>query len=525
MHWWIFYFLPVRELFIIYIHVLDLSWPHIDKTLVDLDGDKPVSINAGIDLSDFPVKMISINDILRIVNRAGPTGWMTKQDWSDAYKHVHVCPSDLSLQAISMGGKIFIERGLTFGCSSSPHLYDIYATLLKHLSILQSGANGDNLAKQLDDLIMVDTKDEVCRWRQTYRDLATRVGVKLAPEMDDKAISCAQEGTLLGVHFDLPNWRWSLSERKVSVILELLFKIVVDGNITAGELSSLAGKLTHYYPLFVPGKWERSFILHAVNNDVKKSTQVSLDKNIVSQSGWWIRRLSAASECSTIPLPFPCFPSHSWSLYPDASGGGHFEGCRGIGGVVWDVSPKIFTMIPYGDMIRYNAANRVGVKLASKLTFLEACAGLLLLCSDPDTLRNRSLVIRTDNMGLVWCWKKGNSKCLYTYTVCHAMDTVARSMGVKLDVQKVARCSNRGSVTADLLSKGMIQEAWEVMEDCRAEPGYVPLTLVSWMEDPVPCRTLGGAIVKELATRFDVLDMEAEWNDELDLLCKIRKFY
>ena len=74
---------------------MDLSWPY--ATYVDLFGDIPISVNAGIDMSQYPTVMTSIEKVLERINAVGPSAYLVKQDWSDAYKHIHVPPGQLIL--------------------------------------------------------------------------------------------------------------------------------------------------------------------------------------------------------------------------------------------------------------------------------------------------------------------------------------------------------------------------------------------------------------------------------------------
>ena len=92
---------------------MDLSWPYLDNP--DVSGDIPIAVNDGIDIQSYPTKMTSMESVLKLINMSGNTSFLVKQDWCDAYKHVHVSPEDVWLQAISIGGRIFLDRSLTFG--------------------------------------------------------------------------------------------------------------------------------------------------------------------------------------------------------------------------------------------------------------------------------------------------------------------------------------------------------------------------------------------------------------------------
>lgn len=65
---------------------VDMSWPHYPKNEVDLEGSRPTSVNSGIDVSQFPVLMVSTKSILDRCFQAGRGSFLAKQDWSDAYK-------------------------------------------------------------------------------------------------------------------------------------------------------------------------------------------------------------------------------------------------------------------------------------------------------------------------------------------------------------------------------------------------------------------------------------------------------
>jgi len=65
---------------------VDMSWPHYKKDEVNLDGDIPTSVNSGVDISQFPVNMVTTKNILVRCFAAGIGTALAKQDWADAYK-------------------------------------------------------------------------------------------------------------------------------------------------------------------------------------------------------------------------------------------------------------------------------------------------------------------------------------------------------------------------------------------------------------------------------------------------------
>jgi len=50
-------------------------------------------------------------------------------------------------------------------------------------------------------------------------------------------------------------------------------------------------------------------------------------------------------------------------------------------------------------------------------------------------------------------YKGHSTRCVYTSTIAKAIYEVAKAIGVTVTVEKVKRCSDRGSYTADMISK------------------------------------------------------------------------
>ena len=107
---------------------------------------------------------------------------------------------------------------------------------------------------------------------------------------------------------------------------------------------------------------------------------------------------------------------------------------------------------------------------------------------------SRTLVVHVDNAGTVGIFNKGHWACGYA-------STLAKVLGITLRVVKITRCSDKGSVLADAISKGDIRGArgmWPLMG--RLVPP--PSSLVSWIKMPVVRGDLGSEILRELEQEF-----------------------
>ena len=96
--------------------------------------------------------------------------------------------------------------------------------------------------------------------------------------------------------------------------------------------------------------------------------------------------------------------------------------------------------------------------------------------------------------------RKGyDAKCRVTSSLLRATYEVARGLNAEAYARKVARCSARGPVLADMLSKGMEKEfraLWEEEEGVELVGREIPPVLKWWLEHPTVDNQLGKKILK-----------------------------
>ena len=125
------------------------------------------------------------------------TVFFSKQDWSDAYKHIIVRDKDLRLQCVSFLGKIFCEGSLNFGASSFPSIFDRLSEIQR---VLACSMHRAMTLKQLDDVCGFSLKESVVdNYYMAYTEIADKVWIRLADPSDpDKCFSSRQAGTIWG---------------------------------------------------------------------------------------------------------------------------------------------------------------------------------------------------------------------------------------------------------------------------------------------------------------------------------------
>ena len=482
--------------------IVDLSSPH----RVPADSDLPNSVNMGIDPAKLRTNMTSITKVCEKIWWIGYPAEFVKIDWVSAYKHISVQHKDRSLQVVEFCGRLFIETQMTFGSRSSPDRFDCVSDVPMEIALVRTKRDRRSVAKQLDDVIglgLVGTGN-AGRFYKNYREICDKVGIQLAGEEDEeKAFGPSRQGVVLGLCIDLVKLEWSIPGKKADRILAILWHTKTGGETTRKIWESLVGKLTHYCRVVPFGKWERSWVLNALIE--QQGPTIQMNETLLEQVNWWIASMHLAKVGSRIPDPRIFSQRVYIGLYPDASGGnGPVEAGMGSWFHVGGMQPWI--QVPWPPLIRENKTNSMGVRFASKLSTLEAAAALMGVCSEPDLIRNKKLVIFSDNSGFVFAFLKGHSKCLYVHSVCKALHYVGKALNCSITVEKVPRRESVSEKVADDLSKGLVEKALRQMDNpspCMSRPSKV---LYEWLCDPKPSRRLGEHIADELSSFTEILN-------------------
>ena len=485
--------------------IVDMSSPH------DIPKDSPLpnSVNMGIDPTKLSTRMSSLQQVCERIYTVGYPCEMVKADYNSAYKHIWVRSQDHPLQVVHFCGRYFIETQLTFGSRSSPDRFDLVSDLPLDLALMESGVRRDSTIKQLDDVVGFGRlgTGSVGRFYECFRSVCKKVGVSLADEADrEKAFGPSRAGVVLGINFDLVRMTWSMPEKKANRTLALLWRVLRGRGGSRKELESLIGKITHYMVLVPFGKWERSWLLESINSPRSDASKfISLEGIALEQLRWWIGSIHLARVGDKIPDPRRFVPRVYLAMFPDAAGGSEDRraGC-GSWFQTSEQNPWIYMAWP--KLVQTNMAGSAGVTFGKKLTTLEGFAALVGLVSEPDLVRNKRLIIFTDNAGLFFAYASGHSRCKFAHTICKALHYVGRALNVDIWVEKTPRRSGVGEVVADELSKGNVEVARGLMGDPCLSMSRMSTVLANWIQDPFESRLLGEMIMDELSEFTSVLD-------------------
>ena len=149
------------------------------------------------------------------------------------------------------------------------------------------------------------------KYREEYRSLAGRLGIRLASEDNpSKAFLPSDRGEILGMDYDGVKWTWNMNPAKMSRLLILTARGI--RHLLNNEARVLAGKINHYSEV-VGGKYEQCLVIHLVDEGKGDMEVVEVGKQARSQQVWWLLNLRAVGiEGTFITDPDGWFPR--WSV-------------------------------------------------------------------------------------------------------------------------------------------------------------------------------------------------------------------
>ena len=254
--------------------IVDLSAPH--------NGPVP-SINELIPLLPFSLFYASVDNAIQMIKTAGRGAWLSKADITDAFKVMPLHPSQWHLFGVKWRGKMYFAVKLTFGCRSSPRIFDCLSEAL--CWILSNTYKLPFVLHLLDDFLVVDfPRSPPARCISIVKDLFNSVGVPLSEE---KTVGPLTRLEFLGILLDSVSMQASLPNEKLIRIREFLKKITKVKSLPKRELLSLLGHLNFAMRIIPQG---RSFVSRLL--DVAKSVPnlydvIKLDEGCQSDIRFW----------------------------------------------------------------------------------------------------------------------------------------------------------------------------------------------------------------------------------------------
>ena len=272
---------------------------------------------------------------------------------------------------------------------------------------------------------------------------------------------------------------------KLHRLRALLIEALELQEIRQDKIWTIVGKIIHIKPLVPSGKFNVDYLLRANHVSEVGSVMVPLTDQIKQQLWFWYTALLLCSGAVSIPDPDRPIPPWALDIYTDASGGTLSSPWHGVGVVTEDW----WAFCPWGRAINGGKLTSKGCRLDRVMSALELLGPLLAVASGFHRFQNMEVNIWVDNSASMCIWNKGYSNsCDLSSTVLKAIHTVGSSIGCRVNVTKITRCSSPMATMADALSKGAFLRFWGLVQDeglsMPLEMGWVPPSLVKWVLAP-----------------------------------------
>lgn len=137
-------------------------------------------MNSLIPKPPFSLFYATVDHAISLIKSPGQGAWLATSDITDAFKIMPVHPSQWHLQGAKWDTKYYFLIHLTFGCRSSPCLFNMLSEAL--CWILLNFIKFPFMLLLLDDFLLIDPPSQPPLSLRTLEDLFHRVGVPLSCE-------------------------------------------------------------------------------------------------------------------------------------------------------------------------------------------------------------------------------------------------------------------------------------------------------------------------------------------------------
>jgi len=265
----------------------------------------------------------------------------------------------------------------------------------------------------------------------------------------------------------------------------------------------LKSPTVHVRPLIEGGRFygDKLMELNNVHEDGRK--QVELTVEFKRQLYMWYIILHTCSGKASIPHPVGERPPWSIHCFTDAAGGSLSGSGKGIGVAI--LQWGWWTYMPWSRQVNDGSLRAEGKKVSRKMAALELIGPLVAISAGAQLMARKPVVVWVDNQGSCGIWKHGYSgSCKLSTTIVKAVALIAATLGCRIEIAKIARCSDKGSEMADALSQGDFRR-FRGQGTMDLEPAPIPKEVMKWCVKPVEDENLGVNILRELATRYKIL--------------------
>lgn len=426
--------------------IVDLSWPHGDS----LNDHTPDEVKK--------VKYPLFDKSIHMCLTEGKGCYLSRTDCKSAFLMLPLATDQFRWVVLMcrhpVSGKkfYFCVKTVIFGSGTSCFLYMKLSNALAHIFRKKSGGDINNF---LDDFLTCKIDELGCNeYLSIFMSICADINLPLAME---KTCFATQIIVFLGLLINTVDQTISLPDDKLARARAEIDLILRSKKITVHQLQRLTGLLNFFCRAVVPG---RAFTrrLYTKYAGMRSYHHLRVDAEMKSDCLMWLQFLEMDQAVCRPFMDFSTvFHADELDFYTDGAldeerigVGGKFQGSWFAG--------------------KLEVATYAHCKLELNIQIIELYSILLGLSLWIEGLKNRRVVLFTDNESVMHMINKSSSSC----RVCMIMLRLITLWSMKFNVRVFGAHVKSGDNTlADLLSRDKIPEFLRVAGDGTAERGEV----------------------------------------------------
>ncbi len=255
--------------------IIDLSAPH--------NSPFPI-INSLIPFDEFSLKYHDIDHAIDMLKIVGHGAWMAKIDITSAFKVMPIHSDSWHLFGVRWNGKFYFSVRLTFGCKSSPKIFDMLSEAV--CWILSNNYAIPHLIHLLDDFLIISPPDAIpAAHILSVQKVFSELGIPIAQE---KTMGPATSIKFLGINLDSVKFQASLPKEKIDRIILVASTLSDNSNCSKRELLSLLGYLNFAMRIIPQGRPFISHLLSPASSVYTLEDRISINQACHDELSLWI---------------------------------------------------------------------------------------------------------------------------------------------------------------------------------------------------------------------------------------------
>jgi hypothetical protein len=473
------------------------------RIVMNLSGPKGSSYNDAIDsLALEKVCMSSARKFGYSVVDCGPGARMWKYDQTDAYKNLPASPDDVLLQGFAWLGGLFFETQQPFGSKAAVAAFDRLGKTVQDVTKKLTNFPDHLMHRTLDDLPFVTPADSDIgeKFASKYKEICSAANIQLVTSCpnNEKAFEDQVIGTVLGIQFDTVNLSWAISDKKKDTILSRIRPFVNGQPVNLHQVQQLVGSLNDFGQMCQFMRGMKHPILEFMSSfQDQEDIHLIAPNQVIIDLLCWATAVSEASDGLPIPHRSPDTMDTDVTFVSDAAGvrfckvDGRFipigvaDGRGGASISESDGVLKFYSQVIWPEIFLFKHRDSKDHAYGCKSSTLEVIAMILPFLTIPDQLKNKRILLLTDNESVVFGWESRKIRNDISASIfIRALHLISFYLGCHIHVRHLPRVSTNLAILADSLTRDSTTTC-EVLQKIHMAEGFSPPDILyDWLVSP-----------------------------------------